>query len=113
MPHDGQRCAVDGTAGADLQRRHLRGRVAGSLLHAIGMPELVTESLGDYEQTALALAGAPQRLAALRHELQTNRDASALFDLPKCALNIEAAYTRMWQNWRSGQKPVAFSIEGG
>ena len=89
------------------------GRVAGSLLHAIGMPELVTESLGDYEQTALALAGAPQRLAALRHELQTNRDASALFDLPKCALNIEAAYTRMWQNWRSGQKPVAFSIEGG
>jgi protein O-GlcNAc transferase len=87
------------------------GRVAGSLLTAIGMPELITESLEGYERTALALARDPQRLIALRHKLETNRDASALFDLPKCTLHIEAAYTRMWQNWCSGQKPAAFSIE--
>jgi len=89
------------------------GRVAGSLLMAIGLPELVTASLEDYEQAALALAGTPQRLIALRHKLATNRDASALFDLPKSAQHIEAAYTRMWQNWCSGRMPVAFAIEGG
>jgi protein O-GlcNAc transferase len=88
------------------------GRVAGSLLTAIGMPELITESLEEYERTALALAGDPQRLIALRDKLESNRDASALFDLPQCALHIEAAYTRMWQNWCSGQRPAAFSIEG-
>jgi predicted O-linked N-acetylglucosamine transferase (SPINDLY family) len=87
-------------------------RVAGSLLMAIDMPELVTTSLEEYEQAALALARSPQRLIALRQKLQNNRDASALFDLPKLTGNIEAAYTRMWQTWLAGQTPAAFSIEG-
>jgi predicted O-linked N-acetylglucosamine transferase (SPINDLY family) len=87
------------------------GRVAGSLLTAVGMPELVIGSLEEYEQTALALARSPQRLTALRQKLEHNRDASALFDLPKLTGNIEAAYARMWQTWLSGQKPAAFSIE--
>jgi predicted O-linked N-acetylglucosamine transferase (SPINDLY family) len=87
------------------------GRVAGSLLTAVGMPELVTQSLEEYEQTALALARDPQRLIALRRKLQNNRDASALFDLPRLTRNIEAAYERMWQTCLSGQTPAAFSIE--
>jgi protein O-GlcNAc transferase len=88
------------------------GRVAGSLLIAIGMLELVTKSLEEYEQAALALARSPQRLTALRQKLQNNRDASALFDLPKLTGNIEAAYARMWQTWLAGRQPAAFSIEG-
>jgi protein O-GlcNAc transferase len=88
------------------------GRVAGSLLTAIGTPELVTRSPEEYEQTALALARDPQRLIALRQKLVNNRDKSALFDPIKLTANIEAAYARMWQTWLSGQKPVAFSIEG-
>jgi predicted O-linked N-acetylglucosamine transferase (SPINDLY family) len=87
------------------------GRVAGSLLMAMGMPELVTGSLEAYQQTALALARDPQRLTALRQKLQEKRDTSALFDLPKLTGNIEAAFARMWQTWLSQQKPVAFSIE--
>lgn len=87
------------------------GRVAGSLLMAIGTPELVTGSLEDYERAALALARDPQRLSALRQKLHENRDASTLFDLAKLTGNIEAAYARMWQAWCSGQKPAAFSIE--
>jgi protein O-GlcNAc transferase len=87
------------------------GRVAGSLLTATGMAELITQSLEQYEQTALALARDPQRLAALRQTLQENRDTCALFDLPKLTGNIEAAYARMWQTWLSGERPAAFSIE--
>jgi protein O-GlcNAc transferase len=90
------------------------GRVAGSLLRAIGMPELITESLEEYEQMALALARDRRRLIALRQNLEKNRDAaSALFDLPKLTGNIEAAYARMWQAWLSGKKPATFSVEGG
>lgn len=87
------------------------GRVAASLLMAAGMPELVTGSLQEYEQAALALARAPQRLIALRQKLQENRDISPLFDLPKLTRHFEAAYQRMWQTWRSQQKPAAFAIE--
>ena len=90
----------------------LAGRVASSLLTAIGMPELITESLEEYEQTALALARDRSRLIALRQTLEKNRDASALFDLPKLTGNIEAAYARMWQTWLSRERPAAFSIEG-
>jgi protein O-GlcNAc transferase len=86
-------------------------RVAGSLLMAIGMPELVTGSLAEYERAGLALAQSPQRLTALRKKLESNRDNSALFDLPKSTANIEAAYLRMWQTWLAGEAPAAFSIE--
>jgi protein O-GlcNAc transferase len=89
------------------------GRVAGSLLTAIGMPELITASPEHYEHTALALMSDPQRRIALRQRLEQNRNTGALFDLPKLTENIEAAYTRMWQTWLSGQQPAAFSIEGG
>jgi predicted O-linked N-acetylglucosamine transferase (SPINDLY family) len=88
------------------------GRVAGSLLMAAGMPELVTASLDEYERMALALVRDPQRLAALRRKLEQNRDSCALFDLPKFTGNIEAAYAQMWQTWVSGWKPAAFSIDG-
>jgi protein O-GlcNAc transferase len=87
------------------------GRVAGSLLTAVGLPELITGSLEEYEETALTLARNPQRLVALRQKLEKSRDAGSLFDLPKLTGNIEAAYARMWQTWLSGQKPDAFSIE--
>jgi protein O-GlcNAc transferase len=87
------------------------GRVAGSLLAAVGLPELVTASPEDYARKALALARDPRSLAEIRATLQQNRDASPLFDLPRLAGNIEAAYVRMWQSWCAGEKPAAFSVD--
>ena len=87
------------------------GRVAGSLLNAAGMPELITRSLEEYAELALALAQDPDRLSALRARVNRARDSSSLFDLPKLTLHIEAAYIRMWQNWLLGQKPAAFALE--
>jgi protein O-GlcNAc transferase len=87
------------------------GRVAGSQLTALGMAELVTGSLEDYEQTALALARDPQRLAALRLQLEQRRDQSPLFDSARTAGHLEAAYARMWQTWLSQKAPQSFSIE--
>jgi protein O-GlcNAc transferase len=86
------------------------GRVAGSLLSGAGLSELVTPSLDEYEQLALALARDPDRLTALRERLGKARDASPLFDLPALARHIEAAYDRMWQNWLAGRAPAAFAL---
>jgi protein O-GlcNAc transferase len=87
------------------------GRVAASLLTAVGLPELITPSSEEYERTALALALDPQRLTALRQKLADNRDASSLFDPVKLTGNIEAAYARMWQTWLSRKTPEPFAIE--
>jgi predicted O-linked N-acetylglucosamine transferase (SPINDLY family) len=85
-------------------------RVAGSLLHAVGLPELVTTSLADYEALARALAHDPARLAALKAKLARNRETHPLFDTERFTRQIEAAYTDMWQRHQHGAAPESFSV---
>jgi protein O-GlcNAc transferase len=87
------------------------GRVAGSLLAAIGLPELITNSLEGYEQMARDLACHPDRLIELRQRLKRNRDTGTLFDSPGFAKKLEAAYARMWDTWCDGGLPAPFSIK--
>jgi predicted O-linked N-acetylglucosamine transferase (SPINDLY family) len=90
-------------------------RVAGSLLAAVGLPELITRSLADYEALALRLARDPGHLAALRHRLAHNRDTFPLFDTRRFTRNIEAAYATMWERTQRGEPPQSFAVvdEGG
>jgi predicted O-linked N-acetylglucosamine transferase (SPINDLY family) len=82
-----------------LMGRSFAGRVAASLLNAIGLPELVTHSLEDYEALALRLAGDPVLLAAVRAKLTKNRNTCALFDTGRFCRHIEAVY--LWALGRS------------
>jgi predicted O-linked N-acetylglucosamine transferase (SPINDLY family) len=86
------------------------GRVAASLLQAAGLPELVTESLGDYEKLALALARDIARLAAVRQKLADNRLTCPLFDTGRFAKNLESAYATMWQTWKTGEAAKRFAV---
>jgi predicted O-linked N-acetylglucosamine transferase (SPINDLY family) len=71
------------------------GRVAASLLHAIGLPELVMSDGAAYERTAISLAHDPARLAALRAKLAANRLTTPLFDTARYTRDLEAAYENM------------------
>jgi predicted O-linked N-acetylglucosamine transferase (SPINDLY family) len=86
-------------------------RVAGSLLRAVGLPELITGSLEDYEALALKLARDPALLAALRQKLARNRDLYPLFDTERFTRHIEAAYTVMWERAQRGEPPRSFAVE--
>jgi predicted O-linked N-acetylglucosamine transferase (SPINDLY family) len=86
-------------------------RVAASLLHAVGLPELVTHDLAQYEQTALRLAREPALLASLRERLRSNRATCALFNTQRSRRHIEAAYTSMWQLFLDKQSPCNFTVE--
>ena len=85
-------------------------RVAGSLLRAVGLPELITTSLEDYEALALRLARDAGMLASLRARLAQARENSGLFDARQFVRNLEAAYARMWEIHASGQPPRAFAV---
>jgi predicted O-linked N-acetylglucosamine transferase (SPINDLY family) len=85
-------------------------RVAGSLLRAVGLAELVTHSLDEYHATALRLAGDCELLAGLRARLEANRKTSPLFDAGRFAQGIEQAYLTMWEICASGQPPRAFTV---
>jgi protein O-GlcNAc transferase len=87
------------------------GRVAASLLRAVGLPELVTRSLQDYEALALRLAREPSLLASIKAKLVHNRDTHPLFNTARFTRHIEAAYTAMWQRFQSRLPPQAFAVE--
>jgi predicted O-linked N-acetylglucosamine transferase (SPINDLY family) len=86
------------------------GRVAGSMLHAVGLGELVTTSLEEYEALALRLARDVELLRGLRERLAHNRLSYPLFDTRRYARNLEAAYRRMWETSTAGRAPAAFSV---
>lgn len=86
-------------------------RVAASLLTAVGLPELVTDSPAEYEALALALARDPERLAAVKAKLLRNRDTAPLFDTARHTRDLEAAYATMWERREAGLPPASFAIE--
>jgi predicted O-linked N-acetylglucosamine transferase (SPINDLY family) len=86
------------------------GRVAGSLLTAMELPELITCSLAEYEKLAMRLADYPDELAAIRRKLRLSRDKSPLFDTPRMAEHLEQAYAAMWKRHAAGQSPQTFSV---
>ena len=71
-------------------------RMAGSLLRALALPELITYRLEDYERRALALSLPGSELGALRDRLRESIRTSALFDTSRFCRNLEAAYDAMW-----------------
>lgn len=80
-------------------------RVAGSLLKAVGMPELITHTLADYEALGVRLARAPREHAGLRNRLSRNRASAPLFDTPRFTRHLEVAYEKMWEIHRAGSAP--------
>jgi len=87
------------------------GRVAASLLHAVGMTDLAAPSLAAYEARAVQLASNPPELAALKARLARHRDTEPLFDTERFTRNLERAYEAMWDRTQRGLPPVGFAIE--
>jgi len=86
------------------------GRVAASVLTAVGLPDLITSSLDEYEALALRLARDPALLGAMKEKLLRNRDHCPLFDTARFTRHLEAAYITMWQRYQNGEPPRAFAV---
>jgi predicted O-linked N-acetylglucosamine transferase (SPINDLY family) len=85
-------------------------RMAGSVLTSLGLPELVTRSMEEYETTARALALEPERLISLRRCLESKRATHRFFDTDRYRLHLEAAYRIMWERQAAGLPPQAFAV---
>jgi predicted O-linked N-acetylglucosamine transferase (SPINDLY family) len=85
-------------------------KVAASLLNAIGLPELITRHLEEYEALALELATTPALLADIRSRLAQNRTSHPLFDTNRFRRHIESAYSTMWERYQRGEPPASFAV---
>jgi predicted O-linked N-acetylglucosamine transferase (SPINDLY family) len=88
----------------------LAARMAGSLLRAVGLPELITRSLEEYERKALELASTPGLLDALRTRLAGNLQWTPLFETARICRHLEAAYREMHERALRGAAPASFSV---
>jgi protein O-GlcNAc transferase len=117
LPYNAHTTASDALwAGLPLvtcQGEAFAGRVAASLLAAVGLPELVTQNLADYEALALRLARDPAMLRSVRDKLAANRSTHPLFDSARFCRHLEAAYLRMWETWQRGEPPQPFRVDAG
>jgi predicted O-linked N-acetylglucosamine transferase (SPINDLY family) len=90
--------------------RSYASRVAASCLHAVGLPELVTDSRDAYLALAHSLAVDAGRRQALRAHLLAARHQQALFDTAATVLALEKAYEAMWARHLAGQSPSALDL---
>jgi protein O-GlcNAc transferase len=114
LPYTAHSTAVDGLwAGLPVLTcagRSYAARSAASLLSAIGLPELVTSNLEEYEALALKLARDPDLLGGLRNRLARNRSTTPLFDTKRLCRHLEHAYQEMYARWQRGEPARSFAV---
>jgi predicted O-linked N-acetylglucosamine transferase (SPINDLY family) len=85
-------------------------RVAASLLHAAGLPEMIAGTIESYEALALELAQNPAELEYLKARLKRGRTMQPLFDTARFTRNLESAYTTMWERYQRGEPSAHFAV---
>ncbi len=93
-----------------IKGSHFASRVSSSILTAIGLSELITHSLEEYEALAVHLARNPGELQGIRQRLAKNRLTKPLFDTPRFARNLEKAYKEMWKIFLAGERPCQIEV---
>jgi len=88
-----------------LMGQSFASRMAASILNAIGLPELITNTQEEYEALAIQLAMSPKKLADIKCKLEANRLTTPLFDTPLFTKNIEAAYIKMVERYYADLAP--------
>jgi predicted O-linked N-acetylglucosamine transferase (SPINDLY family) len=81
------------------------GRVAASLLSAVGLSQLITNTQGEYEALAIELAMNPMKLAEIKWKLVDNRLTAPLFDASRFTKNLEAVYIKMYERYQADFQP--------
>jgi len=85
-------------------------RVAGSLLNAVGLPELVTETERDYEALILELATNPTKLVKIKEKLATNRLTQPLFNTELYTKHLENGYQQAYESYFNGNLPQTIIV---
>jgi predicted O-linked N-acetylglucosamine transferase (SPINDLY family) len=93
-----------------LMGQSFASRVAASLLNAIGLPELITNTQEEYEALAIELATNPQKLVEIKLKLANNRLTTPLFDTPLFTKNLEAAYLKIHERYLAGLPPECIYV---
>lgn len=85
-------------------------RISNSMLHAVGLDDLVCADLAEYERRAIELGLNPAVRGEYRRRLWENRETTPLFDIEHFVRNLESAYEAMWQRHCRGEPPAGIDL---
>ena len=88
-----------------LKGKSYQARMGASILNAVNLPELITNSSGEYEALAIELAKNPNKLKTIKEKLLKNLSTAPLYNTELFAKNLELAYTKMYERHRKGLEP--------
>lgn len=98
-PYSGGATTTDalwaGVPAVTLQGKTFLSRMTSSMLTAIGLPELITHSLKEYENLAVSLAKNPKELKRIKNKLKVNKLSKPLFNARKFTKELEKAYRQI------------------
>ena len=86
-------------------------RVAASLLNAVNLPELITNTQEQYESFAIKLAMHPEKLNTIKEKLIKNLPTAALYDTQLFVRHLESAYLSMYDRYQKGLNPDHIYVE--
>jgi predicted O-linked N-acetylglucosamine transferase (SPINDLY family) len=92
------------------QGKQFAARVAASLLTAIGLPELITETEEHYEQLILELTKNPKKMDLIKAKLAENRLKSPLFDTERYTRNFERGLMQVYNLYYDGKEPEDITV---
>ncbi|GAB9468547.1 Acetylglucosaminyltransferase [Globisporangium polare] len=99
-----------GTPMVTMAKDRMACRVASSLLKAANMGELITNSLEEYEELAVALASDMDKLWETRRRLEDDRLKCPLFDTQRWVRNLETGLALAWERHESGHEPDHITV---
>ena len=114
LPYGAHATAADalcaGTPVLTCLGRTFAGRVASSLVTALDMPEMITNSLEEYEAKAFDLATNPAKMKKIRKKLVEKLASGSLFDGAQYTRNLELAFEHMVHLQKEDKKPEPFAV---
>ena len=87
-----------------------QARMGASILNAANMPELITNSIGEYESLAIELANNPQKLKDIKKKLLDNISIAPLYDTNLFTKGLESAYKKMYERNQRALEPENITI---
>ena len=87
-----------------------QARMCASILNAVNMPELITNSIEEYESLAINLAKNPKKLKAIKEKLLNNKSTAPLYDTNLFTKGLESAYKKMYERNQRALEPENISI---
>jgi len=94
-----------------MKGKSYQARMGASIVNAVNLPELITNTQEEYESLAIELATNPDKLKAIKDKLANNLPTAPLYDTKLFAKNIESAYTQMYERHHQGLEPDHIYVE--